>query len=509
MITRPTIDQLNFNPDEANVDILDSGKQSLGFVYKEKLGSKVMNFLMKRLSVWTNWLIERIDAHETVGNVSLTLSDLTYDYIQEYFDSLKHNDYAITIAGSLNDDSKVLRIENIYGKGTITFNGATHTLGGIIINNVQQTLVSFSQDFGTNISQTSRYGLKILNSNNVYFENLNMTLGDSNDTNWVQLYVDNSKLNIYQPSFNGTYTGASAPTNMVYIINNSVVNISQDYAIQSSNSAGAVIGESMIYVDRTSFYDLGAVPTFSNWAQNYSFQIEMINYPKTEYPIDFNIDTGIAHVKTVLSNIESVNCHLQSIGLNDDVQDLLIQNIDGTGNIDIGGITCTSGCIVSNCNCTITLDDIVVQDQTSDGSYGLKIVDCVNVVLGTQTVIDAGTNDYEALLIDNSKVWVEDLRYINEPATPATNYVDITNNSNVYFKRILSGYASMIVPDSIFISIDSGSKVSVNNWVPVHVDTTSLKFKSINNGGFGIGYVSGTGYAVGYDESDITISTKP
>lgn len=505
MITRPTIDQLNFNPNEADVEILDSGKQALGFVYKEKLGSKVMNFLNKRLSVWTNWLIQRIDAHETVENITFDLTSVDIEDIQEFFSNLRHNDFNITLTGDYDLNTTIISITDISGIGSIIFSGNI-TVGGVLISNVNNN-VRFNAEL--NVEQTTQYGLRIVNSPYVYVNELNCTFESAPSSDWCLVRLENGKLTCLTPDFDGRFTSASTPTYLIRIDSKSQILLGTDYNVKTNAIAGSVIGHSMIQVDKGGLFDTSAVPIFSNWAQNYSFQIEMINYPKTEYPIDFNIDTGIAHVKRVLANMESVNCHLQSIGINDDVQDLIIENIDGTGNIDIRSITCTSGCIVSNCNCTITLDDIEVQDQTSHGSYGLKIVDCANVVLGTQTVIDAGTNAYEALLIDNSKVWVEDLRYINEPATPATNYVDITNNSNVYFKRILSGYASMVVPDSIFISIYSGSKVSVNSWVPAHVDTTSLKFKSINNGGFAIGFTSANKYILATTPADITIVQLP
>lgn len=499
MITRPSVDIPAWNPSETVVDVPAVEEQDLGFVYRMKFTHKWGNWFFKRFSTWIAWLIGRTDAHETTANVSLTITEDNFSTIQTYLKDLKHNDYAITIGGGINLPTQALVIESISGSGSINFNGASITLAAITVKDVQQQ-VSFNQDYGTNIEQNSQYGLRVINSPRVYIENLNIGFGAEPSSNWKMISVENSGLEVYQPALDGTFTSASTPQDLVYIDSRSYVSFSQPYTITSNAAPGAVIGRAMIYIEEGGSFNFNTIPTFTDWVQNFAAQIDAAEYPYCGYNLYVNHSTGLAEVKTLFARIKRVDGYLETVSINDTgVTGLNLENINGSGTIHINPTAFSTDNFIRNCRCTVIVEDSDLEDQTVDGKYALSIIDSPDVRLTTQTVLDAGTNAYECLLIQRSGVIADDIRYINEPATPATNYIDIKENSTVYVKRILSGYASVTVPDSTFINVDGGSRLHVKSWVSVHVNTTGLTFTGITDASYVLGYTSAVDlYTMGF-----------
>ena len=489
-ITKPTADQVVWTPDEDDVEVQGSAKQSLGFVFREKFGSKVANWFFKRFSTWINWLIARVDAHETREDVTYALSASTFDEIQEFFTNLKHNDYLITITGGIADESKTLDISGITGTGTIRFNGASITLGALTIDNVHQTLISFDNEYGTNIAQKSQYGIRITNSSNVYLRKPNISFEEANSANWLLLSVEKSIVTINEPNFNGIHSGESAPTNLIRITSSSIVNINQDYAIETAETAGTTLARAMIFLEEGSVMNFDTTITYSSdWEDNYACQVEAVVYPDSDNIFYFSFSpTALTYTKEILAKVKEVNGTIEKIAGLKAISDLELRGIIGSGTINFDLLQFVLDNIIDGCTCNINILNSYVLDSATD-AYSLSITNSSNVVFETRLYISTTTHSYGGLLVENSKVIIDEILYISEPVGH-TSYMFVNKNSQVFIGNIISGNAD--IGYSAFMEIDGGSSVSIKAWVSNHVTTTEFSVNLLTGGSTMIGYTDPT-----------------
>jgi len=510
MITRPTDERINWSPSETDVEVPSGTKQSLGFILREKFGSKVANGLFKRLCQWLNFAVDRVDAHETVANVTFDLAVDDIADIQTFFDELKHNDYTITLTGTYDDNTTVLSITNISGIGNIVFSGNV-TMGGVLVSGVNNS-VRFNGEL--NVEQTTQYGLRVVNSPYVYVNELNCTFESAPTSAWCLVRLENGKLTCLTPDFDGRFTSASAPTYLIRLDSKSQILLGTDYNVKTNAIAGSAIGRSMIQVDDGGLFDTSAEALFdANWGQNYACQLEMVKYPKSEQIYYINTETGLTYAKAIINGIIEVNCAIDSVGINNNISDLTIENISGSGSITLNSATFVLDNIIRNCTCDINITDVEVKENNiSDIKYGLSVINCINVNFLTQTILDVGTELYGGLFVNNSKCYFEDLRNTNTYTIGGIlklhpSYFKINNSSDIYIDRILSGDDVRTTSD--FISLMSGSKLSLKSWVSSNVHTTGLGFNEIDEASYVVGYTSANKYILATTPSDITIIELP
>jgi len=480
MITRPTEDRLDWKPLETNVDILDPAKQELGFTFREKLGSKVANWLFKRLSTWTNWTIDRLDAHETTGNVTMALSSSTFDDVQEFFDNLAHNDYAITITGGFTDATKTLRIEGITGKGTITFSGSSITIGRLIVKNVYQTSVMFTNEFGFNIHQQEIYGLEIKDVPNIYFQNLSLSFGVAplSTITWRMLRVENANLTVYNFSANGEFTSSSTPEYLLDINKNANVNFQTAYTISTNATAGSAKGKAMILINKDASFDFSQTPTFTNWNQNFAMQVNSVVYPKTDFEFSFNIATSAMQdiVKPVIENLERVEGHIKILSPGTTATLAInMENISGSGQIEFSSVlkfdnsnkskfknilpylNFSSGVFVDNAHITqpfiiencinFKIVDATLKTISSETGECLKVSNSKGLIGVARVAIDSDvkTNFRYALFTNQSDIVIGTVNSSNFTTGDFMHFLRQSENSKLMIKNVVVGGTDQMV----------------------------------------------------------------
>lgn len=513
MITKPTEDKINWAPNEADVEIPSGAKQSLGFILREKFGSKIANGMFKRVCQWLNWASDRVEAHETVANVTFDLTTVAIADVQTFLDDLKHNDYSITLTGNYDDNSTLLTIKDISGTGTISFTGNV-TIGGLLISNVANS-VTFPFGSELNIEQATGNGLHVINSPYVYIDTLNSTFQFAPPiSTWLLVKLVNSIVTIKAPDFDGSFTSASAPTHLIRVDSTSKLYITNDYSVTTNAVEGASIGRSIVKVEDGGFYAVTATPTFVNWEKNYACQFEMIKYDKAPFIYYISItEEALFYTPTIVSNIATINGNVKLIipfhvgGTYQEISDLNIDGINGYGSLYIEYAEFVLNNIINNSNITINLHVCKIDDSDVSGEYGLSIVNCRNILFETQTLLNGGSNSYDALLIDNSNCIIDDIVYEGHPIPANINYLSIQNNANILFKKITSGYST--TAHSKFINITDGCRVHIKEWVAADAYTTDLQFNGISNASYVIGYTSANKYILATTPSDISIVELP
>lgn len=127
MRQRPSDPKPAWAPDEAVVDTPSSGKQNTGFAMFEKLGSKILNWFMKRTSSWLQWTEEQFLNMEPQADIYITDVDTEtqFDDTIAWLNSIHKNDYFIEIRGTYDWSGKTVELSGIGGSGSIMFFGTT------------------------------------------------------------------------------------------------------------------------------------------------------------------------------------------------------------------------------------------------------------------------------------------------------------------------------------------------------------------------------------------------
>lgn len=486
MINKPTDPRPEWNPAEVDVEVPDSAKQNLGFIFKEKLGSKLVNWFFKRFSTWLDWLVAIVDARETVENVTMDFTTDGFDAIQEFFNNLRHNDLDINITGFYTDTTKTLILENITGNGTIRFTDGRVFVGQIVINNVFQSSVTFNNSYGFVTTQSEQYGVRITNSSYIYFGLLTTNFGSAPSSDWEMLSVYNSTVTVGELIVNGEFTSDSTPMHLVTISNNSTFEVETSNTLTTNATAGTAIGRSMIKVDESSFFDVSVTPTFqSTWYTNFACQIEMVRYPKADFDIYINHTEGIDYVKEILAGVKEINCTLKTRSSDySGISDLEMKNITGTGTIYFLASQWVLGNIVENCSCNVVFDTAYVYDSATVGTYSISVKNSSDVYFFNEVLLETTTNGYGGIKIENSKARFDTINYLTETLARYT-YLTIDKNSQVYIKKIISG--NTVVAYSAFIKILGGSYLHLKEWVASGT-TSALKTKDIEGGSYVLAY---------------------
>jgi hypothetical protein len=423
-------------------------------------------------------------------NMSVSLLDAGgYDSLVDLFNYMVNNDYTITVTGAVSDNTKLLLVDGISGKGSISFSGSSLMLGGVSIQNVSCSVYFLDLE----IQQTSLHGLYVKDSPNVMIHTFAASFGVAPaTTGWTLLSLKNGVVRLQHSTFDGSFTSASTPHYLIRVDSGSYLMSDSGFSMETNAVSGSSYGYAMILLEKGARFDWSRSYTFGNWAANFAAQIEAINYPTNSAVFYFTSNASWTVVKAMLENIESIDCGIQVSGIaNVACTGFVLSNISGSGSLQLS-CDFISDNVISDCMCKIILFGCTARDQSVAGLYGLSIINCPNVDIGTLE-LDAGTRAYECLLISGSSIY-GNLYYVNSPTAAYTNYVDVVD-SNAYFALITSGAGD--TTESIFISVNAGSRVHVNSWVSHDVSTTKLQFNEIVGASYVIGWTSAvSGYSL-------------
>jgi len=157
---------------------------------------------------------------------------------------------------------------------------------------------------------------------------------------------------------------------------------------------------------------IGRLPIFTGFVQDQD---------PTSFPITISTASSLKDLADSLRFFEVNDDYTISLASGTyelDGLDVVFQNIKGSGNLIIQGATGTPSDVVlntafrelrfDNASCRVTLKDLQIEDDASNGSYDrLRFTNCPNVFL-ENVVIDAnGVNARSAVTAINSKVFVD------------------------------------------------------------------------------------------------------
>ena len=451
---------------------------------------------------------EKINSHYTQGDVTIILDiteiDESLDSLNEYFDKIRHNDYTITIQcpGGFPHPEGTIKIHGITGSGRIVFED------GIAVERIQIFGVKNEIIFEDNARMIGwkEKLFEVRDSYRVYFKheflarwnNLELTATESD---WLLVSIQNSTVVFENDiSFNGNFggTGFQTPTHLVKIFDNSLVLFLDPPELKSATSAGDVLGRSAILVDKSSRIEfstgIGYVldeVVLNEFYLNFACVVEAVNYPRcwTPYVFSFAFSDGVAMIKQILFNLESNqgDIEINDFGGGISLVDLEIPGITGTGTITFESVDFSSNNRFYNIENKLTFSGGQEVEGQSIDQYGIEIHDCKCVEFIDVTNLTDTDRNYPCILIDNSKVFFEDLKNLEQPIGSVSSFVIIDNQSDVFFKEITAGQASQADGRAYCFEVKNGSKVNVYEFRPGHVDVTLLR-ATLNLGGHCIGY---------------------
>lgn len=470
-MTRPTHEIPSWNPDESKVDIPDSGQQSAGFALKQKLSSKYLNWFWKRISSWLGWIIPWIDNHRNTE--ARTFTD--FDEGVAFLANLKHNDFTITISGSKDDPTYDLSIAGISGNGFINFTGNPLVLGSVAVEYVSNSVTIAPVSSGT-----------------FYTRKRNAITARG----CPELAI---------PRYEGTQDAATsfAGDRMLRVLKNSMVRFSTSAVFDSD---GHTTGTNMVEIDESSsvkflgtssfippdsdpsggWYNTSVIncqgkiaftthPSFAaHWHRRFATQLEATEYPYSTDPFLFHMPLGSARAECykVLEKIKAVHGGLRNLTVTEDVADLDLRNISGSGYIHFTGCTFVTDNHLEKVRCQLIFQNCSFKEQSVSGKYGALIVDCPDVVMPDETKLMCGTENYPALRVEATNLNIEDLRVLN-PVSPTKIYFEADDMSRVNMGRVVGGHGLSVVT---FGELDNGSQVSVGDFNPNTAESNALRF---------------------------------
>ena len=476
MVVRPTDEQIQWNPDEANVEVQDSGKQNLGFVFKEKFGSKVANWLFKRFSTWLNWTIDKIDAHETTEDMTFTDLEEAMDYLK----NLKHNDYTITInMTGFSNDAYELELYNITGKGEILINADSGSIvvGTASFKNIANAInitVLATQRFTT----SKKNGLIIDNCSNV---SINRLLSEQD--------------------------GASSINDrFIKVINHSSLKITSNALLDAQDLD---VGEHMVFIDETSFFYLNSAtitppdteasvdrrsvincqgiftfnehPTFAgHWYRHYGAQLQGTVIPRSSEPWKLFYGNSSIGANFVLNRIRRLDGDLDlegNMGTNE--TNIRCENLCGEGVIRVKFIISASDDITRRSRFINVQPEIIFeQDVLSVKSHATNtpiiLKNCAKIRLGDVYLRTTSGESGYCMIIDNCRGFINSLRVAsgsNDSTEP--RYCIIDNNSNININNLNTSILSASGAQFHFIRI-AESKVAITDTT-THGGTDTIR----------------------------------
>ena len=442
MITKPTQDLPIWTPDEGVVDIPSGGKQALGFVNKEKYGSKTANWFYKRVSTWLGWFDDFVDAIEITQDTTITVNDeASFDAMLVTLNNIHRNDYSITVSGTYAGAvDKAFELNGIKGKGEIVIS-LNATYGHIKVKDVTNNVL-FSGSVTVTQEDDTDYGREIVDIRNcdyVKFSNI-VTIGftgiDFQDDEYRCLYVSNSHVDIEgTPTIDGEY-GASGLVRMKYLVEivrdsdvrfngTPIFKVTDGTAWEAGFDSCAYIykdANSYLFINSSAGFDLSDDYFIDIWTPHYTC------YSYWEAPQ--YLSSAQVLLQEAFDQIKIVDALLQ-ININDVYKTATtyeLKNIGGAGKIQLENIQALTNCnweiddirvpititditassvqagvisfFISNCP-FIDINSISYSNSSNTNTFVIKVSRCSGNIDGITVTAIGNTSDLMTILIED------------------------------------------------------------------------------------------------------------
>jgi hypothetical protein len=408
MITKPTEDRIQWTPAEGDVEIPSGGKQSLGFVFKEKLGSKIMNWFMKRTTTWFAWYESFVDSIEITQDTTITVdNESAFDAMLLTLNNIHRNDYTITVSGTYAGAvDKAFELNGIKGKGEIVIS-LNATYGHIKVKDVTNNVL-FSGSVTVTQEDDTAYGREIVDIRNcdyVKFSNI-VTIGftgiNFQDDEYRCLYVSNSHVDIEgTPTIDGEY-GASGLVRMKYIVEivrdsdvrfngTPIFKVTDGTAWEAGFDSYAYIykdANSYLFMNSSAGFDLSDDYFIDIWTPHYTC------YSYWEPPQLLSSSQVV--IQEAFDQIKIVDALLQ-ININDVYKSgatYELKNIGGAGRIQLENVQALTSCNweINDIRVPITITDLLASSAET-GVTSFFISNCPFIDINSITYSNSGNTN--------------------------------------------------------------------------------------------------------------------
>ena len=437
-IIRPTTDRIQWNPNEADVEIQDSGKQNLGFVFKEKFGSKVANWLFKRVSSWLNFCIDRIDAHETT-------EDMTFTDLEEavlFLAMIKHNDYTISIdATDFDDDTFDLEIDGISGKGTILIESSNAiTVGSVKFQNVDN-FIHTTISSGDGLMTTKLNGVIIDNCPNVTFVRLKAEQNEASSVNDRFIKVLNHSSLRITTNLQVDAQDLDVGDHMIFIDETSFFYLNSA-TITPPNTVASVVRRSVINCQGT--FRVNNHPTFGeDWYRHFGAQLQGTVIPRSSEPWKLFYGNSSIPANFVLNRIRRLDGNLDIEGnIGENERGVRCENLSGEGVIRVKFIISASDDVARrirfiNVQPEIIFEEDVLSVKSHATNTPIILKNCAKIRMANaylRTAIGEGGN---CMIIDNCRGFINAL-IVSSGSNDSNGfrYCKITGNSHININNL-------------------------------------------------------------------------
>ena len=403
---------------------------------------------------------------KTTGDLTITInSEADYDAMIVLMNSIAENNYAIEISvGStyVPTFNKDLKISNIGGSGTISFPVTWQIVAVELIDITNK--ITFSA-ISVRKTSDSVDGFKLKNCPDVYFSVLNCGIpvnGAFSTQSDTRIRLENSVLKVNQFSMTGIFTWTVNPYYFIYIDSKSRFSVTSggfcSITCNPTPLSPSPRQFAVIKVEKGGYFEEKITPTFTNWNNNFVFQI----YAE-EYDFDYDV-LAVANsaadgiiIEDFLPKLKKINSTL-SIDLGDfRDSDIDLENISGSGNLEIDKIQISGSklFVAENINCNLYLSNIEITDGSPLGALsltGCRYFELIGDVISTIT--DAANT---AMTFQNSRGIVEGYQpSASTTQLNAINHILITDNCEIAFRDVDS---SVLGNDFSVAAIYNASKV--------------------------------------------------